>query len=269
MPEKTDHAPGEPCWAELTTPDVEATERFYDALFGWSIPATEQSEQFSGYRQAFQGERPVGGVMPQMQGGPPPAWTTYFAVADADTVAGLVSEAGGTVIAEPMDVGDLGRMAVFTDPTGAAFGVWQAGSFGGSAVVQEHGAPTWSELGTRDVEAARAFYAKVFDWRFEDREYERGTYTRISAAGEPFGGMVDITERTPPEIPAHWLVYFAADDAEATVTRAKESGGEIPAGPFEISEVGTIAVIKDPGGAFFAIIQPDPRMQGDDSPARR
>ena len=268
MPEKRDHAPGEPCWAELTTPDVDATERYYDALFGWSIPATEQSEQFSGYRQAFRGERPVAGVMPQMEGGPPPAWTTYFAVDDADAVAGLVGEAGGTVIAEPMDVGDLGRTAVFADPTGAAFGIWQAGSFAGTGLVGEHGAPTWSELGTRDIEAARAFYAKVFDWRFEDREYERGVYTRISAAGDPFGGLVDITERTPPEVPAHWLVYFAADDAGATVDTAKSNGGEIPVGPFEISEVGTIAVIEDPGGAFFAVIQPDPQMLADD-PARR
>ena len=268
MPEKTDHAAGEPCWVELTTPDLEATERFYDSLFGWSIPATEQSEQFSGYRQAIKGGRPVAGVMPQMEGGPPPAWTTYFAVDDSDAVAGLVAEAGGATIAEPMDVGDLGRMAVFTDPTGAAFGIWQAGSFAGAGVVGEHGAPTWSELGTRDVEAARAFYAKVFDWRFEDREFDLGAYTTISAGGDPFGGLLDITERVPAEIPAHWLAYFAVDDADAAIARAKEGGGEIPAGPFEISEVGRIAVIKDPGGAFFAIIQPNPQMQAED-PARR
>jgi predicted enzyme related to lactoylglutathione lyase len=269
MPEKTDHALGEPCWAELTTPDLDATERFYDSLFGWRIPATEQSEQFSGYRQALKGDRPVAGVMPLMQEGQPPAWTTYFAVADADAVAGLVGEAGGTAIAEPMDVGDLGRMAVFSDPTGAVFGIWQAGSFGGSAVVREDGAPTWSELGTRDVEAARAFYAKVFDWRFEGQEFDAGPYTTISAAGEAFGGMLDITERVPPEVPAHWLVYFAVDDADATIAIARDGGGEIPAGPFEISGVGRIAVIRDPGGAFFAIIQPDPQMRADDSPARR
>jgi uncharacterized protein len=259
MPVKTDHASGEPCWAELTAPDIAAAERFYDALFGWSIPATGQSEQFGGYRQALKGERPVAGVMPSQEG-QPPAWTTYFAVDDADAVAGLVAEAGGTTIAEPMDVADLGRMAVFSDPTGAVFGVWQAGSFSGSGLVGEHGAPTWSELGTRDVEAARVFYAKVLDWRFEDKEFDVGTYTTISAGGDAFGGVLDITERVPQEVPPHWLVYFAVDDADAAVATAKDGGGEIAAGPFDISEVGRIAVVKDPGGAFFAVIQPDPGM---------
>jgi predicted enzyme related to lactoylglutathione lyase len=269
MPEKTDHALGEPCWADLATPDLDTAERFYGALFDWELPKTEQSEQFGGYRQALKSGRPVAGAMTLMQEGQPPAWTTYFAVEDADAVTGLVGEAGGTVIAEPMDVGDLGRMAVFADPTGAVFGVWQAGSFAGAGLVGEHGAPTWSELGTRDVEAARAFYAEALDWRFEDREFELGAYTTISAEGDPFGGMLDITERVPAEVPAHWLVYFAVEDAEATVAAAKENGGEIPAGPFEVSEVGRIAVVEDPHGAFFAIIQPDPEMRADSDPGRR
>src|SRR5829696_6718650 len=143
MPAKTDHAAGEPCWAELTTPYVDSAERFYTALFDWTIPATEQSKQFAGYRQALKDEQPVAGVMPLMQEGQPPAWTTYFAVDDADAVAALVGQAGGTVLAEPMDVGDLGRMAVFADPSGAAFGIWQAMAFKGAALVGEHGAPTW------------------------------------------------------------------------------------------------------------------------------
>jgi hypothetical protein len=152
-------------------------------------------------------------------------------------------------------------MAVFSDPTGAVFGIWQRGSFAGAGLVGEHGAPVWSELGTRDVEAARAFYAKVFGWDFKDEEYERGIYTMLQNAGETIGGMVDLTERVPPEVPAHWLVYFAADDVDAIVAAAKELGGEISAGPFDISEVGRIAVIKDTHGAFFAIIQPDPQMR--------
>jgi hypothetical protein len=118
---------------------------------------------------------------------------------------------------------------------------------------------TWNELTTRDTGAAKSFYDEVFGWGFEEREYDRGAYTIITLDGEGFGG---ITDRIPEGLPAHWLVYFAVEDADATVAAATERGGEAVVGPFDIEEVGRIAVIKDPWGAIFAVIQPDPAMAG-------
>jgi predicted enzyme related to lactoylglutathione lyase len=159
-----------------------------------------------------------------------------------------------------MDVLDLGRMAVFADPEGAVFGIWQAGTFIGAQVVSESGAMVWNELNTRDPERARVFYAEVFGWSFEEREFEAGLYTSLKSGGETVGGMIDITDRVPQEVPAHWLVYIATEDADETVKRAREGGGEVPFGPVDLAEVGRIAVLKDPGGAVFATIQPDPAM---------
>jgi uncharacterized protein len=257
MSERSSYAPGTPCWVDLGSPDLDASIEFYGSLFGWDVPASANSEATGGYRQAMKAGKPVCGMMPLMQEGQPPAWTSYISVADAASTAAAVAEAGGSVIAEPMEVLDLGTMAVFADPAGAVFGIWQPNTFDGAGVVNEPGALSWNELNTRDSEAAKAFYSDVFGWTFEEKEYERGAYTIISNDDEGIGGVSD---RVPAEAPAHWLVYFAVEDLDATLEAARERGGEVPAGPFDISEVGRIAVIKDPWGAFVALIQPDPAM---------
>ena len=171
MSERTSYAPGTPCWVDVGTPDIEAAAAFYSGLFGWSVKEGENAEQTGDYRQAMLRGKPVAGVMPLMQEGQPPAWSTYISVEDADATAAKVREAGGQVLAEPMDVLDLGRMAVFIDTTDAAFGIWQPGSFVGAGVVNEADALVWNELNTRDPEAAKAFYGAVFGWGFEEREF--------------------------------------------------------------------------------------------------
>jgi uncharacterized protein len=258
MSERTSYAPGTFCWIDLGTPDQDGAGEFYGALFGWQLKEDENAEQTGGYRTAQRDGNAIGGVMKLMQEGQPPAWLNYVCVEDADATVAKAREAGATVHTEPMSVLDYGRMAVIADPTGAAFGIWQPGVHNGAEVVGETGAMTWNELNTHDREAAKTFYGAVFGWSFEEKEYEAGTYTIITLDGEGIGG---ITERVPAEVPAHWLVYFAVEDTDATVETAKQRGGEIPAGPFDIAEVGRIAVIKDPFGAVFAVIAPDPEME--------
>jgi uncharacterized protein len=262
MPEKTTHAPGTFCWIDLGTPDQDAAGEFYGALFGWRQQEDENAEQTGGYRVATLRDQAIGGVMKLMEEGQPPAWSSYVCVEDLDATVARAREAGGNVMFEPMDVLDYGRMAFIVDPTGAALGLWQPGRNKGAGLVNETGAMNWHELNTRDVPAAKEFYADVFGWSFEDSEFEgAGTYTAIKLGDQAVGGILDVTERVPAEVPAHWLVYFGVDDADASVEVAKQNGGEVPAGPFDIAEVGRIAVVKDPWGAVFAVIQPDPVMQ--------
>lgn len=261
MPEKTTYAPGTFCWIDLGTPDQDDAGEFYGALFGWTLKADENAEQTGGYRTAQRDGNAIGGVMKLMMEGQPPAWLSYVCVEDADATVARAREAGAQVFAEPMSVLDYGRMAVLADPAGAAFGVWQPGIHTGADVVSEPNAMAWSELNTRDPETAKRFYADVFGWTYEDKDYEgAGTYTIVKLGDKIVGGLADVTDRVPAEVPAHWLVYFAVEDADATIATAKENGGEIPAGPFDVAEVGRLAVIKDPFGAFFAVIQPDSAM---------
>ncbi|HEY8809872.1 MAG TPA: VOC family protein, partial [Solirubrobacterales bacterium] len=205
--------------------------------------------------------KPVAGMMPSMGEGQPPAWNTYVSVEDADATVARAKEAGGTVLAGPMDVMDLGRMAVFTDSTGAVIGIWQPGTFVGAEIVKESNAVVWNELNTRDPEAAKSFYGAVFGWGFEEREFETGTYASIKVGEDSIGGMIDITGRAPDEVPAHWLVYFAVDDVDAAIAKATDSGGGVALEAFDIAEVGRIAIVKDPFDAVFAVMAPDPNMQ--------
>ena len=261
MSEITSYAPGTPSWAELGgVPDIEKAAAFYGGLFGWDVPESENAEQTGGYRQAMLRGKPVAGMMPRMGEDQPTVWTTYISVEDADATTAKVQEAGGTVIAEPMDVMDLGRMAVFADSSGAVIGIWQPGTFVGAEIVKEPNAVVWNELNTRDPDASKAFYGDSFGWSFEERQFETGLYTSITVGDSTVGGMIDITGRAPDEVPPHWLVYFAVEDVDAAVAKANESGGGVALEPFDIAGVGRIAILKDPFGAVFAVMTPDPSM---------
>jgi uncharacterized protein len=255
MPEIADYKPGTPSWVDFASPDLGASIEFYGALFDWDVPEAENSEQTGGYRQAMRGGRPAAGMMPQMQEGQPAAWSTYISVEDAEATAAAVREAGGTLIAEPMAVMDLGTMAVFADPAGAVFGVWQPGTFPGAGIVNEPGAIAWNELNTRDLGVAREFYGAVFDWDFATEEMgEAGSYTTISRHGGLVGGILDMAERGVPEtVPAHWQVYFGVEDTDATVEAAEVAGGGVMVEPIDIP-AGRFAVLTDPHGAGFAVI---------------
>jgi len=262
MSERTSYTPGTPCWVDLGTPDIDAAAAFYGGLFGWSVEEGENAEQTGGYRLAELRGKPAAGAMPLMQEGQPPAWTTYVSVEDADATATKVREAGGQVFAEPMDVMELGRMAIFADPTGAVFGIWQPGTFFGAGLVNEANTLSWNELNTRDTNAAKDFYSAVFGWTYEDMEVENvGTYTALQVEANSVGGMLDITGRVPDEVPAHWLTYFAVEDTDATLEKLKESGGGVNFGPLDII-AGRFAVVHDPFGAVFAVIKPNP-MEGE------
>ncbi len=154
-----------------------------------------------------------------------------------------------------MDVQGSARWRVFTDPTGAVCGIWQPGTFAGAELVNEPGAFAWNELGTRDTGAAKAFYGAAFGWDIREHDMgEMGTYTEWILGEDSIGGMMDITGRLPDEIPAHWLVYFAVENTDAALETVKSAGGGVSFGPIDIP-AGRFAVVTDPHGAAFAVIQ--------------
>lgn len=126
MSERNTYAPGTPSWVDLGTSDPAAAAAFYSGLFGWDIQ--EGPPEAGGYRMCLFRGRPVAGLGPSQSEGMPPWWTTYVAVSSADETAAAISANGGTVLVPPMDVLDVGRMAVAADPYGAVISVWQAGT---------------------------------------------------------------------------------------------------------------------------------------------
>jgi predicted enzyme related to lactoylglutathione lyase len=253
MPE---YAPGTPSWVELSSPDPDASAAFYRHVLGWS--ATEPGgAETGGYRMFQSAGKNVAGLMGHMQEGQPTVWATYVSVTDADETARKVTDAGGTVIVEPMDVMDLGRMAVFADPTGAAFGVWEPKAFTGAELVNEPVSLTWNEVHTRDTDTDKVFYNAVFGWSAGKPGFEGApdTYTVWQLGDRSVGGMMEMVEGMfPTDTPPHWSVCFAVADANATVAKAREQGATVVAEPVEMP-IGRFAALIDPQGAPFTIMQ--------------
>jgi uncharacterized protein len=276
MPERDGYIPGVPCWVDVSVPDPEAVLPFYRGLFGWEfedvMPEGSDGKYFIG-RVRGGDVAAVGSIPP---GAPPMAmWNTYVWVESADDASSKARDAGGTVVTAPFDVMDSGRMAVLTDPEGAAFCVWQAKAHKGAKVVNEHGSLNFNGLATRDVDAAKVFYGAVFGWDtlelpagvmwtrrgYGDHLEERspGLRDQMAQMGAP-EGFIDVVAAVNPiagddsETPAHWSVTFAAEDADTTASRAKELGGEVVAGPFD-APWSRMTVIRDPQGATFIASQ--------------
>jgi predicted enzyme related to lactoylglutathione lyase len=241
---------GVPCWVDLGSPDIQKAADFYSALFGWECP--EGTEETGFYRVATLKGRPVAGLGPQQNPGPP-VWASYVAVDDTDATVAKATENGGTVIVPAMDVMTLGRMAYIADPQGAVIGMWQAMDFPGAGIVNEPGSWGWNELLTTDTEAAKAFYGAVFGWGERTNGEPPMVYTEWQVGGRSVGGMMQKPPMLPAEVPPYWGVYFTVTDTDATVERVASLGGSTMTGPMDI-EPGRMAVVADPDGAVFNVI---------------
>ncbi len=156
-----------------------------------------------------------------MMEGQPTAWTTYVSVADADAAVAKAKEAGAAMVfVEPMDVMDVGRMAVFADPTGAVIAVWQPKAHKGAGIVGEPGTLCWNELASRDTAAASAFYRSVFGWDAASTDIGDMQYFEWKLGDNTVGGMMPMAAEVPAEVPSYWLAYFAVADCDAAVAKA-------------------------------------------------
>lgn len=253
MPERASYPPGTPSWVDLASPDLDASALFYGGLFGWEAVETGPLEETGGYRMFMHDGRHVAGLGPLQSDEGPPFWTTYVSVQDADAAVRRISEAGGRTLMEPLDVLRAGRMAVLADPAGAAFAVWQPAEHEGAAVVDEPGAPAWNELVTRDVDGSRRFYREAFGWVGEPQPLAHTTYTVWTLRGERVGGMLEMDDQWPAEVPPFWMVYFAVKDADAAAELTEDLGGRVSVAPMDLP-VGRFAMLHGPHGEVFSVI---------------
>ena len=252
MPIRDSYEPGRPCWVDLGTTDPAAACTFYGDLMGWDADVDSRPEA-GGYALFKRDDHTVAGVGPIFTEGMPPAWTTYIATDDVERTAESVTANGGTVLQPPFDVLDAGRMAVIAGPDGAVAGLWQAGKTKGAEFVTEPGGWSWSQLLTRDKDAAIAFYKAVFDWRMHD-DPNWGEHWKLGEEGGEIAAATQMEDQFPAEVPAHWSVVFMVDDADALVARAKELGAT-PLGAVEdMSMGGRIGQLADPQGATFSVL---------------
>ena len=117
---------------------------------------------------------------------------------------------------------------------------------------------TWGELSCRDIGAAKDFYGAVFGWEGRTRAVAEGsTYTEffLPDVDQAVAGMVQMDQLWPEDVAPHWMLYFAVADTDEIVGRVGQLGGTVSVAPFDLADVGRIAVLNDPEGAVFSVLQ--------------
>ena len=256
MSEMALYPEGRPCWVDLLAHQQEAAMEYYAKLFGWKYDVSPP--EHGGYALAKVGTLIVAGIGRPPGGSNPHAaafWTTYLAADDVGAVTERATGFGASILLQPMSVGYAGKMAVLADPTGAVIGLWEAGEHPGAQLTGMHSTMAWHELQTRDTTAARGFYLSAFEYELDRIEGPEVDYTMLTIGDEPVAAITAMPPDLPPQVPAHWLGYFAVIDVNDACAAAERHGGGVLRGPFD-SPYGRFAVVLDPFGAMFALITP-------------
>jgi predicted enzyme related to lactoylglutathione lyase len=246
-----------PAWIELTSSDPEASRKFYGDLFGWQIDVSPDP-QYGGYAIAKIGEGDVAGIGPTQSPETPTNWGLYIGTPDVDNLAKKIEAAGGRVIAQPFEVGDQGRMAVFQDPTGAYISAWQGARMRPfhAGEINTYG---WAELNARGVDQAIPFYTRVFGWTTKVSPMGEGQppYTEFQLDGESIGGAWEMNPNLPAGVPSYWQIYVNVDDVRAESERRWGLGVRFTQVPLAMGPLSP-AVLDDTCGNLIQIASGTP-----------
>lgn len=256
----TDFVPGAPNWIDLGSRDTTAAAAFYSSLFGWEF--TPAGPEAGGYGTFERDGKTVAAMGPLVDDGASPAWTIYFHTADADATSDAVEEAGGLVRFPAMKMFDQGRIAGYTDPSGAEFAVWEPNANKGLDHVGLWGL-YWTELFTADAERAKEFYGAVFSWDHQDTPLPENAPADKRSLLSPSGGGQDGSHgdimQLPPQILVHgsyWQPYFQVDDVDVIVAKATAGGATVVMPPTDMQGIGRLSLMRDPEGAAFTVVTP-------------
>ena len=241
-------------WCEWMGQDVGGAVEFYRHVIGWDIAESDMAG--FPYNIASVGAYGVAGLFPTPPeaAGSPPCWTGYIWVENVDTATERLKAAGGRVMRPPMDIPNVGRMAIVTDPQSAPFALFRdaGGNPPPAPPPLTPGMPGWRELHAGEGASAFAFYAEQFGWR-EDRQLDMGpmgVYRIFDRDGEQ-GGVMSKAPQGPGPC---WLYYFMVDAADAAAARVKAMGGKVLHGPHEVPGGMWATQCADREGALFGTV---------------
>ncbi len=255
MPEITEYPPGSPSWADLLCKNGQVAKEFYANLFGWTYDDHPAGPGMVYTMFSHQGVP----VCASAEAGPgqenlPPHWSVYVTVDDLEAAVSRARAAGGTVLFEPFDVMDVGRMAIIQDQEGAFLRLWYPIKHAGAGKMHEPGSLCWFELATTDAQSATAFYSQVLQAEAGPDPNTDFPYTLVKVGGVQMAGIIQIGEDWGP-VPPNWGVYFGVNDVDATVAKAQALGGGVIVEPRDIADFARFAVLRDAEGAVFNVLR--------------
>jgi predicted enzyme related to lactoylglutathione lyase len=266
MSERDGYEHGVPCWVDTWRDDVGPAAAFYARIFGWELAGLDPdaSQQYVIAKVRGRDVAAIGSPVPTSAQGAPAAWTTYVWVDDADEMAQRAADSGASLLAEPFDSLDGGRLAIIADPAEAVLGLWQPGEHRGAELVNEPSAWSMSYLSTRDPERATQFYGAVFGWETESfgpavmfrRPGYMGGEPQQPVPRDVVATMLPMGDDAPSDAPAHWAIDFWVADVDDVASKADELGGRVLSPPSEVPGVPMKqSVLADPDGATLSVTQ--------------
>jgi len=181
----------------------------------------------------------------------------YICSKDVDSMTKKIKENGGTIIKEPFDVFDSGRMGMYKAPEGTDFCIWQGKKEMGLPAIRanevKHGFPSWFDIYSRNVKDARRFFCNVFGYDYYEKPYGDGSYTFIIKGEEEVFGMSQMSKDEGADVKSHFMVYYYVDNVSKFCEKVKKLGGKVSIPPTVVEGMGYIAMINDPCGVTFGI----------------
>jgi uncharacterized protein len=255
-PPTQEHHTGKVIFVELVTPDLAAAKAFYGEVFGWTF------KDFQGhsieYAEASLNGHPVAGLFHKdyPDGKKRPiAWLTYLSVPDVDTAAKTASGLGAKVLFEPHSIPNRGQEAVFSDPQGAIFAILASTSGDPPDVLAGNGDWIWSSLITSDAKSDADFYKAVFGYDVFELPAAAGAQHLMLASDNYARASVNTHAVQRPDSHSYWLNYIRVVDAAKTAAKVVALGGQILVEPRVDRHGGTVAVVADPLGAPFGLLE--------------
>lgn len=254
VPASGEHHAGKLAFAELVTPDLVAAERFYESLFGWSFQNVTTEAGFFG-QASLNGQTVAGILQRPLRPGRRPSWISFIATADMDKASALAVQNGGKLLLRPQSLAHLGQAAVLTDPQGAVFAMLASDSGDPPDLLADPGDWIWSSLITSDPRSAAAFYGTVFgDAVFDLPDAGDAQHLILASDGYARGSVNPFPAGwTSPR--SRWVSYVRVDDAAATAARVTALGGRVVLPPQLDRHGGRIALVADPAGALFGLLE--------------
>lgn len=245
---------GAPAWIELLTPDRGRAQIFYGSVFGWTFADTIRQNTIIESR-ARRDQRDVAAIVPQSTSETSAQWQLSFATDDLPATCERVRSLGGQVFAPSATEVASARRANCADNAGALFRLLATNDHLGFELTHQPETFTWCEYETQSVPGATAFYEALFDWKTEPAP-GAPEYTLCAVDGMQVAGIMAMPAHLGA-MPPHWLIYFAAINADQTIARVAEHGGAVLVPPTPFGN-GRFAVCADPQGAVFGVLEPRP-----------
>jgi predicted enzyme related to lactoylglutathione lyase len=256
QPAGTEHHVGKVIWLDLVTPDLSAAKKFYGGLFGWTFHDIRLGA--AEYSVAYLDGRAVGGLFHKAVAASEhrqPAWLTFIAVPDVDAAKQTAVAQGAKILAEPHTYPARGRQAVFSDPQGAVFAVLASASGDPPDYLAQPGEWIWSSLIAKDPGADAAFYQALFGYEVFESANTDGSEHLILATDDFARASANELPDSAPHHRPHWLNFVRVLDTDAMTYRVGQLGGRVLVEPRVDRHGGKIAVVADPSGAPFGLLE--------------